>query len=143
MREHYALRLSRAAAAEDNGGECVDGQGSVLAARLFNHSHRSKEAEQGREPFVPSTDGFRQVFYPDDGRPSRQFQLGFLDKGTARDHGPQTRLPDRGFQTDAADRIVEVHAGFSAERRRNICKGASDTGRKQNADMTLALPRGT
>src|SRR6185503_13378798 len=84
-----------------------------------------------------------QVFYPDDGRPSRQFQLGFLDKGTARDHGPQTRLPDRGFQTDAADRIVEVHAGFSAERRRNICKGASDTGRKQNADMTLALPRGT
>src|SRR6476646_6929169 len=143
MREHHAFWFSGATAAEDNGGEIVDGQASVLAARLFNHSHRGKESEQGRMPFVSSTDRFRQIFYPDDGRSGRQFQLGLLDEGPARDNGAQTSLPDGGFQAGAPDRVVEVHAGFAAEGRRDVCQGACDTGRKQNADMTLAMPRWT
>ena len=75
--------------------------------------------------------------------PAGNSQLGLLDEGPARDNGAQTGLPDGGFQAGAADCVVEVHAGFAAEGRRDVDQGACDTRRKQNADMTLALPRWT
>jgi len=51
------------------------------------------------------------------------------------------RLREKAAAAGAADRVVEVHAGFPAQRCRDVGQGAGDTGRKQNAHMTLVLPR--
>ena len=66
VRKHHAFRFSRAAAAEDDGGQVVHCQGSVLSAGPFDHARRRAEGQETRSEFLSCADGAGHVLQPHD-----------------------------------------------------------------------------
>jgi hypothetical protein len=138
--EHHTLRLPRAAAAEDDRGEVVHRQRGVLSAGPFDQPGRGAKGEESRDEFVSCADRAGNVFQPQDFRPVRQFQLSLLGKDFAGHDCAEACEPYGCFEAGFTDRIVQIHAGFPAEKRCHIDECAGDGRRKQNADMALVFP---
>jgi hypothetical protein len=98
VRKHHAFRFSRAAAAEDDGGQVVHGQGGVLSAGPFDQARRRAESHEARREFLTCADGAGHVLQPHDRRSVRQLQLGLLDEDPAGDDGAKAGKPHGSFE---------------------------------------------
>lgn len=120
MGEHDALGFAGAAAAEDDRGQAVGSQGDRLSAGSLDEAARSEQGQERRDCFLAGADRPGYVLQSNHSRPIRQFELGFLDEGAARENRAQVCQAHRGFQAGFADRVVQVHDGFVAEGRGDI-----------------------
>ena len=139
VREHHALRIARAAAGENDGGEIVE-RALLLATRAPSPASATGSVHvirRGSEFFAePRLLGefFEQDCLPGHG------DLDLLQEFLRRDDGLQSALARARGDDLIIGGVIEIHGHFAHQQRGVIHERAADGRRQENADHFLSCP---